>query len=59
MTEDWNGHIPLTAEEWGMPSHLNASSLWCKRCGFLLVRSDGVRRPRADQPCKPVRIALR
>jgi hypothetical protein len=52
-------HVPITAQEWGMSSHLNASSLWCKHCGFLLVRSDGKRMPRADQPCDPARIELR
>lgn len=54
---DVTEHVPITGEQWGLPAPNR--SLWCKRCGFLLVRSDGKQMPRMDKPCNPASIDLR
>lgn len=50
-------HVPITGERWGLSAP--NTSLWCKRCGFLLVRSDGKEMPRMGKPCKSAPITLR
>jgi hypothetical protein len=49
-------HTPIPSQQWGMQPD---QGVWCKRCGYLLVRRDGSATKRATMPCNPARIALR